>query len=93
MQHCDEMKLIEGDVIVINGVTCTFHFYSVADAAWLYFGCNELSCSVTYLSPFIRVHKSNPSQMNGSICDGDKCTWKISFMKSWEEDLKLLDTF
>ena len=31
--------------------------------------------------------------MNGSICDGDKCTWKISFMKSWEEDLKLLDTF
>ena len=26
MQRCDEMQLTEGNVIVINGVTCTFQF-------------------------------------------------------------------
>ena len=74
MQHCDEMQLIEGNVIVINGVTCTFQFYQEADTAWLCFGCNELSCSVTYPSLFSRVHRNDLSQMNGSIGDNDKFT-------------------
>ena len=35
-QHCNEMQLIEGNVIIINEVTCTFQFYPAADTAWLY---------------------------------------------------------
>ena len=93
MQHCDEMQLIEGNVIVINGVTCTFQFYPSADTAWLYFACNELSCSATNPSPFAQVHKNDLSQMNDSIGNNDKCTLKVPFMKSREKDLKILETF
>ena len=82
----------EGNAIVTNGVTCTFQFYSAVDTAWLCLGCNEISCSATYPSLFGQVHKHDLSQMNGSICDIDKCSWKISSLKS-QEDLKLLKTF
>ena len=31
MKHCDEMQLIEGNVLVINGVVCGFQFCQAAD--------------------------------------------------------------
>ena len=31
MKHCDEMQLIEGNVLVINGVVSGFQFYQAAD--------------------------------------------------------------
>ena len=77
MQHCDEIQLIERNVIVINGVTFTFQFYPAADTARLCFACNELSCSATYPSHFAQVHKNYFSQMNVSTGDNDKCTWKF----------------
>ena len=77
MQHCNEIQLIEGNVIVINGVTFAFQFYPATDTARLCFACNELSCGATYSSHFDQVHKNNFSQMNGNIGDNDECTWKF----------------
>ena len=92
MQQCDEIQLIDENVIVINKVSCAFQFYHAADTTWLCFACYKLSCNKTYPSLFPRVHKNDLPQMNGSIGDGDKCTWKICSMKSKQEDIKLLET-
>lgn len=66
-QHCEEMLLIESNVIVINETRCTFEFVPSADTAWLCFAANVLGCSATYPSPFANVHKGDLSEMGGSI--------------------------
>ena len=87
------MKLIEGNIITINGVQCTFQFYPSADTAWLCFACNVLGCSATYPSPFANVHKRELVKMGCSIGTDQSCTWKIPTMDSRSDELKKLQIF
>ena len=58
-QHCEEMLLIESNVLTIDGQKVTFEFQPSADQAWQHWAANCLSQSATYPSPYANVHKAD----------------------------------
>ena len=49
MQSYDKTQLTEGNVFVINGETCPFQLYPVADNAWLCLACNRIMSEPLHL--------------------------------------------
>ena len=56
-QHTQEMEMIEGNVIHVNGEKCTVEYQPSADQAWQIWADNVLPASATYPSPYANVHK------------------------------------
>ncbi|XP_066914986.1 uncharacterized protein [Clytia hemisphaerica] len=92
-QHCEEMKLIEGNILMINDTQCTFEFVPSADTSWICFAANVLGCSATYPSPFANVHKGSLTEMGGSIGTKKEDRWQIPTTKSRDAELTTLNEF
>ena len=91
MQHADEMQLIEGNLLYINGEKVTIEFQPSADQAWQFWANNELTQSATYPSMFAKVHKSELSYIGGSIGTDTTDKWAVPNKESREIDLALLE--
>ena len=74
-QHCEEMVLIESNVLNVNSVKTTFEFHPSADQAWQVWANNVLPASSIYPSPYANVHKGNLTKMGGVIGNSDDATW------------------
>ncbi len=66
-QHCDEMQLIESNILTINGERTTFEFQPAADQAWQYWAANTVTQNATYPSPYGNVHKDDLTITNGVL--------------------------
>ena len=66
-QHSDEIQLIEGNIFCINDEKVAFSFIPAGNTSLLYWADNVLPRSATYPSPFCNVHKSELTELNGSI--------------------------
>ena len=66
-QHCEEMKIMEGNYCTINGKRCLFEFVPSADQAWQTWAANEVSQAAMYPSPYANVSTSTMSCVNGRI--------------------------
>ncbi|KAK3732672.1 hypothetical protein QZH41_007977 [Actinostola sp. cb2023] len=76
IQHTDEMSLLEGNIITINGKECTVEFQPSADMSWQSWANHEVNQAATHPSPFANVSKSNIVTMGGSIGCSNEDTWK-----------------
>ena len=88
-QHADEMLLIEGNKLIINGEDISVEFHPSADQAWQCWANNESTTSTTYPSIFAKVHKSELSLIGQSF----EHKWKIPDMESRKSDLEKLNSF
>ena len=88
-QNADEMLLIEGNMLNINGKDVSVEFHPSADQAWQCWANNELTTSATYPSIFAKVHKSELNLIGQSF----EHKWKIPDMESRKSDLEKLNSF
>ena len=54
-QHTDEMALLEGNILTINGKQCTVEFQPSADMSWQIWANNEVNQTATHPSPYANV--------------------------------------
>ena len=88
-QHADEMLLIEGNMLTINGKNVTVEFQPSADQAWQCWANNELTTCSTYPSIFAHVHKSELNLVGQSF----EHKWKIPDRESRKNDLEKLNSY
>ena len=86
-QHTDEMLLIEGHIINVNGEhvngeQVTVEFQPSADQAWQFWANNVLPQSATYPSMFANVHKGELSLIGGIMGAGTDYKWQVPTMDS-----------
>ena len=93
MQHSEEMDILEGNILTINGEKCTVEFQPSADQSWQICANNVLSASATYPSPYANVHKSDLSFIGGSIGMEDSFKWQPPTMESRKFELQKLNAF
>ena len=89
MQRADEMLLIEGNMLTINGKNVTVEFQPSVDHAWQCWANNELTTSATYPSIFADVHKSELNLVGQSF----EHKWKIPDMESRKNYLEKLNSY
>ena len=75
LEHTEEMNIIENNVLHVNGETITVEFQPSADQAWKCWAASVLPASATYPSPYANVHKSQLTEIHGSIGDNGTDTW------------------
>ena len=80
-QHTEEMLLIEGSILKINGEDVTVEFHPSADQAWQCWANNELTTSATYPSIFAKVQQSELNLV-GQVFEE---RWEIPTMESREK--------
>ena len=66
-QHTDEMALLEGNILTINGKQCTVEFQPSADMSWQIWANNEVNQTATHPSPYANVSKSNITHWEGQL--------------------------
>ena len=88
-QHCEEMMLLEGNMMNIDGRRITMEFQPSADQAWQTWANNVLSQSATYPSIFAKVHKSELGIVGQEL---DK-RWQVPSMESRQIDLEKLNGY
>ena len=67
MQHSEEMAIVEGNILIINGEKCTVEFQPSADQSWQIWANNVLSASATYPSLYANVHNADLCFIGGTI--------------------------
>ena len=77
----------------VNGEKVTLEFQPSADQAWQFWSNNVLTQSATYPSLFANVHKSELSQIGGTIGHNSSDTWKPPTIASRELELQKLNKF
>ena len=92
-QHASEMEILEGNTLYVNGEKVTLEFQPSADQAWQFWSNNVLTQSATYPSLFANVHKSELSQIGGTIGHNSSDTWKPPTIASRELELQKLNKF
>ena len=58
-QHSEEMLVLEGNTLTIDGEIITIEFTPSADQAWQFWAANCLTQSATYPSNYANVHKAD----------------------------------
>ena len=93
MQHSEEMEILEGNILTINGEKCTVEFQTNADQSWQIWANNVLSASATCPSPYANVHKADLCFIGGSI--GEDNTFKLQppTFESRKVELQKLNNF
>ena len=69
------MKLLEGNILTVNGIQCTLEFQPSEDQSWVSSANNELNQAATYPSPYANVHKRSMSKIGGTIGVSANDTW------------------
>ena len=92
-QYTEEMQILEGNTLTINGERCTIEFQPSADQAWQFWANNELTQAATYPSMYAKVHKSQLTFINGTIGNSSSDIWAPPSKESRANDLKKLDNF
>ena len=92
-QYTEEMRVLEGNTLIINPEQCTIEFHPSADQVWQFWANNELTQAVTYPSVYAKVHKSQLTFINETIGNPSSDTWAPPSKKSRTNDLKKLDNF
>ena len=90
-QYSDEMMLLEGNIIHVNGEKITMGFQPSADQDWQFWANNELTLSATYPSMFAKVHKNQLADIGGTLGTSEDCTWQVPTIESRKNDLDLLN--
>ena len=92
-QHSEEMKLLEGNILTVNGIQCTLEFQPSADQSWISWANNELNQAATYPSPYANVHKGNMSKIGGTIGVSANNTWNPPSKETRDKHLHKLEEY
>ena len=92
-QHSEEMKLLEGNILTVNGIQCTLEFQPSADQSWISWANNELNQAATYPSPYANVHKGNMSKIGGTIGVSANDTWNPPSKETRDKHLHKLEEY
>ena len=93
MQHSEEMEILEGNILIINGEKCTVEFQPSADQSWQIWANNVLSASATYPSPYANDHKADLCFIGGTIGKDNTFKWQPPSTESRKVELHKLITF
>ena len=92
-QHTDEMLLMEGNILNVNGEQVTVEFQPSADQAWQFWANNVLPQSATYPSMFANVHKGELSLIGGTMGEGTDYKWQVPTMDTCLKEIGKLQKF
>ena len=93
MQHSEEMEILEGNILIINGEKCTVEFQPSANQSWQIWVNYVLSASATYPSPYANVHKGDICFIDGTIGKDNTFKWQPPSTESRKAELHKLNTF